>query len=135
MCTASNALDGVMSGASFPQVPDNTTEADRSTAITFLTKARDAFKRSNAILAGLATAPVEGGDEVVATTRRNTEDLRRSMDTYLSHVKRFPASEIGSPFRLALIELVSTSPFDPLYDLRDRDPLVAAAYEEAPECA
>jgi hypothetical protein len=134
-CAARKPASEVMSGAAYPQVPDITTEADRSTAIAFLTKARDAFKRSSSILADVGASPVDGGDEVVTAARRDIDKLRRSMDRYLSNVKRFPASEIGAPFRLALIDLVTASPFKRIYDLSDRDPAVAEAYKVAPECA
>ncbi len=111
------------------------TEADRPAVVAYLTKLRDMYTRTKTAYDGIGPSPVPRGDELVAGHRKGLAELVPKLQDHLDNAQRFPPQGIDSPTLLAGVEIMSWTPEGPgLGELRDANPVLEEAYQQAPNC-
>ncbi len=111
------------------------TEADRPAVIAYLTELRDMYTKAKTAYDGVGPSPIPRGDELVAGHRKGLTELVPKLQEYLDNAQRFPAQSIDAPMVLAGADAATWKPEGPgLGELRDAEPVLAEAYQQAPNC-
>ena len=109
--------------------------ADRPAVIASLTELRDMYTKAKTAYDGVGPSPIPRGDELVAGHRKGLTELVPKLEEYLDHALKFPAPSIDSPMLLAGLDVMTWKPEGPgLGELRDTEPVLAEAYQQAPNC-
>jgi hypothetical protein len=117
-----------------PAVPNPVTEADRPAVVAYLTDVRNRFTQATTLIDGLDPTPA--GEKVVRHLRTVAGEQADAFAEHVQHAQMFPAPEFGAPYRLAQMDLASWTVGSPsLTDLATSNPTVAAAQQQAPNCA